>query len=82
MIRLITKCISWAFAPIRWWFRQWEKTNRGKWHMAMREWSDSEFVPMCHPWTTWKSIETKKHTSPKGETVCKVCAMLMRDRLC
>jgi len=69
---------------ILWFFRSWRKTARGKWHIAVREYPlRGEFVAACNPWgiCIWKAIDAKNHMPPKGETMCKTCALLVKNRL-
>ena len=62
---------------IRWYFRRWQKTARGKWHIVSHGYPLKDgFVPACRLRAVWESTATKKHTPPKGETVCKICAKL------
>jgi len=70
------------FTPIRWLCRSWRKTARGKWHIIIEEFPLKRmFVPACRPWAIWKATSSKNHTAPEGETVCKICAMMLKDGL-
>ena len=72
MIQLISKFI-------RWFFRRWCKTARGKWHLMEYNPTNGTFVPMCQPWSVWNVKDTSPHTVPEGEVICKVCAKLLKD---
>ena len=65
---------------LQWWGRGWSKTSRGKWHIVSRDLPlRGDFVPVCMPQAIWNAIEATKHTSPKDEAVCKLCAAMMKD---